>query len=195
MSCHFADIVVVREIYLCRLLFLELFFFFFFFFRSGDRLWEGDLKQDNTSVWALACILPRTLSVYLSQVNWQKGAQQYISLQSRLIFFGGGGATDLFLFLFRSDFLFFFFPLGRGERSSSKEGLQAETEQRGHFCIQTANGIGKVKSQLEEFTFLQCKIQLWNPVTWTFGLLCWGFTSPEWPVFISLASSLIKQCT
>lgn len=52
----------------------------------------------------------------------------YISLQSRLIL-----ETDLFLFLFRSDFLFFFFPFGRGEASSSKDGLEAETEQTGHF--------------------------------------------------------------
>jgi len=38
--------MVIDENYLCRLLFLELFFFFFFFFLSGDRLWEGDLKQE-----------------------------------------------------------------------------------------------------------------------------------------------------
>lgn len=135
------------------------------------------------------------LSLFISGKLTKGGPTIHLTAEPSHFFRGGGGATDLFLFLFRSDFLFFFFPLGRGERSSSKEGLQAETEQRGHFCIQTANGIGKVKSQLEEFTFLQCKIQLWNPVTWTFGLLCWGFTSPEWPVFISLASSLIKQCT
>ena len=169
MSCHFADIVVVREIYLCRLLFLELFFFFFFFFRSGDRLWEGDLERDNTSTWALACILPHTLSIYLSQGNLAKGGPNNTSQRRAVSFFGR--ETDLFLFLFRSDFLFFFFPLGRGERSSSKEGLQVETEQRGHFCIQTADGIGNVKPQLEEFTFVQREVQLRNPITWTFGLL------------------------
>lgn len=32
---------------------------------------------------------------------------------------------DLFLFLFRSDFLFFFLVLGRGEGSSWEEGLLA----------------------------------------------------------------------
>lgn len=61
-------------------------------------------------------------------------------------------ATDLFLFLFRSDFLFFFFPLGRGESSSSKEGLQAETQQRGHlFYLFHWSGI-KCESQQREFS-------------------------------------------
>lgn len=74
-----------------------------------------------------------------------KGAQKYISQQSHLI-----SAINLFLFLFRSDFLFFFFSLGWGESSSSNDGLQAETEQKGNFDPQSTYGKWNVKSQLEK---------------------------------------------
>lgn len=87
------------------------------------------------------------LSMYLFSGNATTGVQQYTSAQSHLIL-----GTDLFLFLLRSDFLFFFFPLGRGESSSSKEGLQAETEQRGHLGIHSSDGIRHVKSQVREFS-------------------------------------------
>lgn len=75
--------------------------------------------------------------------------------------------TDLLLFLFRSDFLFFFFPLGRGESSSSKEGLQAETEQRGHFCIHSRDGIRNVKSQQCDKNILGRALQFLYPSFWT----------------------------
>lgn len=164
MSCHSAKIVVVSKNYLCRLLFLELFFFFFFFFLSGDRLWEGDLAGEqinmNSSEDHLFSCLP--LSLFISG-NMTKGVQQYISLQSHLIL-----GTDLFLFLFRSDFLFFFFPLGRGETSSSKEGLQAETEQRGHRSVHSIDGMWNVKSQLEELSWV--KNQFWGGLDTAFWI-------------------------
>lgn len=77
-----------------------------------------------------------------------KGVFQGILQQSHLMW-----GTDLFLFLFRSDFLFFFFPLGRGESSSSEEGLQADTEQRGQLSVPSIDGIWNVKPQLENSAF------------------------------------------
>lgn len=92
----------------------------------GRRPKEEQISMNSGEYQAFSCT---PLSLFMSG-NTTKGIQQQTSLHSHLIL-----GTDLFLFLFRSDFLFFFFPLGRGESSSSKEGLQAETEQKGHLLL------------------------------------------------------------
>lgn len=117
---HFTDVVWRCEAmrgdarsYLCRLLFLVLFFFFFFFFLSGERLGEGDLKQERGEVRRLRQTQRTTRTCNSSFIP---------PLTS--------GTNLLLLLLFRSDFLFFFFfPLVRSESSSSREGLRADTEQ------------------------------------------------------------------
>lgn len=118
-------------------------------------------QQINTNSREYQAFSCTPLNLFISG-NTTKGVQQYSWLQSHLIL-----GTDLFLFLFRSDFLFFFFPLGRGERSSSKEGLQGETGQRGHllqFSFQWW------ESQLQQFSrFWGQKLQLLIPI-WTFGI-------------------------